>query len=50
MQRSPIRNIDGNWTRMNHEKAYRYADHLERIFHPNETRDAMLLPENVEQE
>lgn len=35
----PIRNTDGSWARNNTQKAYRFAEHLETIFQPNEGED-----------
>lgn len=36
LQNPPLKNADGTWARSNSQKAYRFAQHLEAIFQPNE--------------
>lgn len=45
----PIRTSDGNWARSDKEKAKAFAEHLEKVFQPNETEsDIVPSPERIE--
>jgi hypothetical protein len=49
MQIPPIKKIDGSWARNNEQKAYRFAEHLEKAFQPHATDSNETLPEVIQQ-
>ena len=50
MQTPPIRNMDGTWARNNEQKAFRFAEYLEKVLQPDEADDIMPLLERMEKE